>query len=169
MSTNKISKTKTLSTNKMSKKKLKQKAEYLYEQYVKKMHDIFGHSETTFSDQLLDAGKDFFGNSFKGVFAADEIPPMRPGNCCICNLDNKDEEGSHWVGLLRLPKSIYIYDSFGRQTLQILPSLYKSGNGVIRHTERDAEQAKSEDDCGQRTMAWLFLCKKHGIEYGKWI
>jgi len=48
--------------------------------------------------------------------------------------------GEHWIACY----NNYTYDSFGRDASQ------------------DAEQEESEDDCGQRCIAWLMLCKRYG-------
>lgn len=51
---------------------------------------------------------------YKGIFPADEIPPLRILGkifCIIVNTDPKTMPGSHWIGILRFRKHTKIFDS----------------------------------------------------------
>ena len=85
---------------------------------------------------------------------------------CILNLDKSYEPGSHWVGVCHRKGGSVIYDSFGRSSLKIIPSLYKSHNGRIIDTKRDAEQSVKENNCGERACSWLILCDLFGVDMG---
>jgi len=106
------------------------------------------------------------GNDFKGVFPSDQIPELEAGKCCIVNTDNSYQNGTHWVGLYRDPdtKKLWLYDSFARTKSRLWPSPRATPSGLgsrIRYPDlKDAEQTNFEKNCGQRTLAWLKLCKE---------
>jgi len=81
----------------------------------------------------------------------------------IVNLDRSTQAGSHWIALAYHNNKVYVYDSFGRQSTKIIPSLWTSGNvSTIVDAQHDAEQDMSEQDCGQRSLAWLMFFDKWG-------
>jgi len=146
----------------------KQYAEQLYEKYLNSIENIHGSGETN-GGQLHKIGKKMFKNKFRGVFPSDEIPVFRSGEYSIINLDSGDQPGSHWVACVKKNKKTYVYDSFGRKTIKIIPSLIQSGNGIIVESENDKEQARKEDNCGQRCLAALQVYNNHGVEALKYI
>lgn len=117
---------------------------------------------TTKASDLLSFGKRLFGDKFIGVFSADTIPKMSPNTYAIVNLDNSKEPGSHWIALVKTKNEIIVYDSYGRRTTSILPSLYQTGNGVVIESENDAEQTKKEKNCGARVLAALLIYDQYG-------
>lgn len=147
----------------------KKEAEKAYNKYYAIITKKYGNKETNTS-QLLKIGKKLFGNKFKGVYASDQIPIMKKNQYCIVNLDTSSNAGTHWVAVVKVNKNLtYVYDSFGRKTLKIMPSLLQSGNGIIKETENDPEQKKWMEDCGQRSIAALLVYDKMGIDGLKWI
>lgn len=126
---------------------------------------IFSHvkkmvgNDTTFGSTLKDAAESMLPGSFLGVFPSDQIPNLTARRkYAILNLDKSDEPGSHWVAIGRISNNHTIfYDSFGRNSSKIIPSLHKSGNGRIVNTDDDVEQRVSETNCGARSLAWLVL------------
>ena len=147
----------------------KQKAEELYLKYLKNIKKIVGN-KTTYSDQLHKVGKQLFGSKFLGVYTSDKIPnKIKRGHMAIINLDNSSETGSHWIGVCKDKKdNIWVYDSFGRSTHKIIPSIYGKGRR-IKTTERDAEQHINESNCGARCLAFLQVFHNHGSKYAKYI
>ena len=111
-------------------------------------------NNTTYKNDLYRHGRELFGRKFRGVFARDEIPHMGNGQMCIANLDTSDQPGSHWIAIYGKKGKQYVYDSYGRSTKKILPD--RSGAGYVP-TEQDAEQSKSENNCGLRSMTALYL------------
>jgi len=108
----------------------------------------------TYEDDLRNRGKTLFGSKFNGVYAADEPRPFRGYN--IINLDRSNEPGSHWVA----EANSLIYDSFGRNGIL-------RGSGSSQYTDPDAEQKVSEDNCGQRCLAWLGVYNDMGEKTAK--
>ena len=145
----------------------KEYAEAMYEKILKKIESKHGNGTTT-NHQLDRIGKGLFGKKYIGTFPSDKIPVLQPGTYCIANLDNSSQKGSHWIAIIKVnKKTSVVYDSFGRKTYKIIPSLLQSGNGVILETENDREQdlnGKVEDNCGQRCMASIKVYEKLGMK-----
>ncbi len=133
----------------------------LYNKALKYIERFVGDDVTTSTD-LHTFGKRFFGNSFKGVYASDKIPFLSGiSKYMIVNLDQSYLIGSHWVAVAKKNNKLYVYDSFGRKTKKILPALFKKHLKVL-DSEYDAEQKVHEQNCGARSLAWLFIFKEFG-------
>jgi hypothetical protein len=127
-------------------------------------HRILG-DKTTYLSDLDKVGRQMFGNKFHGVYPSDKIPILTKAKpYAILNLDRSGMSGSHWISIARQGKFTYVYDSFGRESTQIIRDLVYSGNGKIVDTEYDAEQLESEDDCGARSIAWLLVFDLYGAK-----
>ena len=133
-------------------------ANVLYEAFLVLTEKLVGDAETSL-DTIAKAGKFLFENKFTGVYASDKVPPTL--TYAIINLDKSTERGSHWVALARQQPGLYLlYDSFGRSKAKILPDLKM----LTKDTDHDAEQEKSEDNCGARCLAWLCVFDQVGKE-----
>ena len=120
---------------------------------------ILGVSTTT-SSQLDKVGRQFLPQ-FKGSHAADQIPNLNNQQCTILNLDKLGSPGSHWIGVFKSNDLYHIYDSFGRSTRQIIPSL---DDLSVQDADYDAEQDINQNNCGQRCLAWLILASYWNIK-----
>lgn len=146
-------------------------AEELYNKELKEIHKKLGKG-ITYGSELAKLAHKMFGNKFKGVYAANEIKDLKnlDEGYFIFNLDKRDEPGSHWIGIVKSkiknsdkPKfSILVYDSFGRDTKEIIPNVYSLGN--IKDTENDAEQLIWMSDCGSRVISFLKIYDEYGPE-----
>jgi len=112
--------------------------------------------------------KKLFGKKYIGTFPSDRIPRLKNNNYTIINLDDSSLPGSHWVAIAKKTNKTYIYDSFGRKTQKILPSIYGSGNKNIYMTDPDINQ-KNDSSCALHCISWLIICDKYGFEYSKHI
>lgn len=121
----------------------------VYEALLEDFERKLGTGVTT-GEQLNNVGSSVFGREWGGVYPRDGAWRKAKGYK-IVNLDKKGQRGSHWVGV----KDEIAYDSFGRANIL--------GPG-LRDVERDAEQDKQEDNCGQRCLAWLATYKLLGPE-----
>ena len=110
--------------------------------------------KVTYSNDLHDVGKQLLGKDFVGVFASDLIPKLKNKQCCILNLDRSDQGGSHWISVYKDGKKNLTYDSFGRESSKIIPSLKN-----VVDADYDSEQMIEEEDCGSRSIAFLLVCK----------
>lgn len=125
-------------------------------------------SESTYDYQLEELGRSIIGKTFRGVFPSDLVPNLHKGDTCIINLDTSDKGGSHWVGCYcRSSKKnhelLVIYDSFGRDNKKIFKGRGQELEDAIE-TDRDAEQRITEDNCGQRSLAWCIYACQYGID-----
>jgi hypothetical protein len=135
-----------------------------YNKVLQEMTKYLG-SDTTFSDDLQRVAINILSNKFKGVYPSDKIPKLNELQpYSILNLDNSKMPGSHWIAVAYSPndKSVSVYDSFGRKSSKIIPSLYKAFGGRIIDSDYDKEQRNSEDNCGQRCISWLKIFDTYG-------
>ncbi len=127
----------------------------------------FGHSGSTRTDELTKIGKGLFGGRYLGTFAQDKLPDsmynVKQENYALINVDTTGMPGTHWVAVSGLPdtEKILVFDSFGRASKSLLPTL--RGGNVI-DTEYDKEQKRIQDSCGQYAMAWLIFRDKYGAK-----
>jgi len=116
-------------------------------------------------DSQLDAlGKEMLGKKYIGTFAQDEMP-SRSG-FMIVNVDtfkkiNTDK--AHWVAIYQTPKTLYVYDSFGRLTQNVLKLISKKTKKKIVDSKHDPEQYGFTEICGHLAMAWLCVARELGI------
>lgn len=162
---------------------LKNKAENIYEKELRNIYNKLSVAISksrnikvnsrlgkgiTYGSDLNKLARSLFGSKFKGVFASDQLDKLKKEDgYYIFNLDKSDEPGSHWIGVIKSPKGIMVYDSFGRKTREIAPGIYSIGN--VRDTEDDAEQKVYEDDCGARTISWMKVYDDYGPAIASWI
>lgn len=125
-----------------------------YRWMLKYLTKKMGSDDTT-NFQLNKVGKKLFGSKYLGTFPCDFEPKEK--GYYILNLDNSILPGSHWVAVSTLHDRIQ-YDSFGRKFKNILPFNFKGG----RDTELDPEQKVSENNCGQRSLAFLWVLDQFG-------
>jgi hypothetical protein len=138
----------------------KRQIEEIYNKWVQNIERSIG-SKTTTTRQLQSAGKRLVGRQFVGVFASDRLPNLPPKHCAIINVDGSNEPGSHWLAIT----DKYMYDSYGRD----INKLVKTRDFTQRNTERDAEQFKSEKNCGARCLAFCVCFKLYGNEAIKYL
>jgi hypothetical protein len=143
-----------------------QKAHQQYDKILRIVTTLMG-SGSTFSNDLEELGRKILGHSFAGVSPADRIPTLNNNKkYAIVNLDFSGEIGSHWVACAYNNGSVMMYDSFGRKADRILPAL--TAYRVI-DTDDDKEQLQTEENCGQRSLAWLIFHAMNGAKNAKLI
>lgn len=141
-------------------KSLEKKAEQIYNIALDEIEKEMGN-KATFQYELEKLARNLLGTEFAGVFAVDEIKFPVGTKYVIFNLDSSFEPGSHWMGMVREAKNLYIYDSFGRKSIKIAPTLFGEGMRIL-DADDDAEQDALEENCGQRSIAWLHVYKFFG-------
>ena len=138
--------------------------EKIYGKILKRVENRLGKSRTNTS-QLAHFGRHTLGNEFTGVFPIDKIRPCMLNSYspyAILNLDDSNSKGSHWIAVARRSDGKFvIYDSFGRQNERIVPSLMYFD---LVSTDDDSEQCFTEDNCGQRSLAWLIYAQIYGLD-----
>lgn len=136
------------------------KYERYYNECLENIEDSLGSGET-FANTLNLTCKQLLGDKFVGIFPSDKIPKLKGKTYCIANTDPSNKPGTHWVALAGGRGKTYVYDSFGRKTYAVLPGGSQLGGKIIE-SENDAEQKKSENNCGQRCIAFLLVFDKYG-------
>lgn len=150
------------------------------------IYPILG-KKTTWGKDLTKMGHKLFGMNYAGTFPADMIPNIgknKDGSditdnnikkdsplYVILNLDRSSLPGSHWIsaGYEIATKKIWVYDSFGRNTKAIIPTLVQKFGNKLRMADDDAEQMMHEDDCGSRCLAFLYVLDRMGSKFAKLI
>ena len=107
------------------------------------MTELFKRHKKTFIRQLGKGalGKEMLGKKYIGTFAQDEMP-NRSGYM-IVNVDTSKKintDKAHWVAIYQTPKTLYVYDSFGRLTQNVLKLISKKTKKKIVDSKHDPEQ-----------------------------
>lgn len=133
-----------------------------YNAILQTVYRRLGKGVTT-SLQLNRVGKSIL-KSFLGSFPQDLAPRnVKKGQSFVLNLDHSHQKGSHWCGVYYNGK-FNVYDSFGRSSARILPTFIKKVGYKYADSDRDQEQKKIENDCGQRSLAWLLFIQKYSLQ-----
>ena len=135
--------------------------ETVYKKTVKKIEKILKTNGITNSKQLTDVGRELFGKLYRGTFAVDKLPKLKHNESCILNLDYSYQSGSHWIAVYKHKDEYLIFDSFGRKTTEILPSLKHLKH---RDSDYDVNQQITEHNCGQNSIGWLYIAYLLGPE-----
>ena len=115
-------------------------------------------------DQINKICKELLGTKFKGVFPQDKLPST--SGMYIINTDSSKKINSdtcHWMAIVQTPKTLYIYDSYGRTTKHMLPLIYNNTKKKIVESFHDAEQFRYTALCGHLSCSWLCVVKELGI------
>jgi hypothetical protein len=126
-------------------------------------------NRTTYLTDLDRIARKLLGNKYHGTYTSDKIPLLTNKiPYCILNVDKSTEGGSHWVAIAKDTNYYIIYDSFGRKTTKLIPSIISTyGNGTVKDVDYDVEQKIEELNCGQRCIAWLLLTELFGVHNSK--
>lgn len=97
----------------------------------------------------------------KGVFMKDELKPgLQDGNY-IMNLQNHNQNGSHWIGFIKYAGIIYYHDSFGVVMPQNEYDLFKSESDNVYYSTQ-IHQKLDATSCG-----WWAIMFLHWMKYNK--
>ena len=133
---------------------------------VKKMKRTLGQG-MTFGDELNKHMKKKFPKLYFGIFSQDTIPRRIPRKCyLIVNVDKRSQSGSHWLGLYKNGKNVWVFDTFARKSSKLVPFLVKQFNKQqirVIDTHRGKDQTDAQEDCGHRVISFFMMVKKYGI------
>ena len=91
----------------------------------------------------------------KGVFMKDEFKlPLQDGNY-IMNLQNNDENGSHWVAFIKNKSNIFYHDSYAVIMPQNQYDLFKSEQNNIYYNTLQ-KQSLDTTSCGWWSIYFLY-------------
>lgn len=123
-------------------------AEALYRQYVDEISQHMGTDGTTERRALVSASRHYLGRKFHGAYSNSEADSIRLSPSKPYMIKNTGEvgRGEHWQAVVYAEDGDILYDSLG------------GGD-----TDPDAEQAAYQDDCGQRSLAFLRVVSQLGL------
>ena len=90
-----------------------------------------------------------------GVFMKDELNSDLKQGCYIINLQNHDENGSHWTAFIKDKNDIYYYDSFGVVPPQNLYDIFIIDSNSLYYNTSD-DQNFDATSCGWWSIAYLY-------------
>ena len=134
-------------------------ADALFKKYKKQIIKEMGKKALA-DDQINKIGKELFGTKWKGVFPQDRLKTT-PGYYIINSDSSKhiNSDSAHWLAVIQTKTILYIYDSFGRLTKNILPLIYSTTKKKIVESKSDAEQWGQTEICGQLSLGWLCVAQ----------
>jgi len=93
--------------------------------------------------------------NFRGVFMKDELP-QRPKNieCGIINLENQNQEGSHWTAYYKNKDLKYYFDSYGNIVPPIELVKYLGKNNLY-YNEKRIQNFNDPPICGHLCLLVL--------------
>lgn len=108
------------------------------------------------------------GIGFTGVFMQNEMPPLK-NSSFVMNNDVTSGQGIHWVCGVIKGKTIYIFDSFGRRSRNLLPifsqNVKSHGFKIINTDLSDQDQyGHTSVDCGHRCISSLKIYNTYGLK-----
>lgn len=146
------------------------KIKHEFHEYVRMFAKLFNTNSQTDSEQINDAGSELFGNEWGGCFPEDTKIKFNYGKSYyVFNNDKANQPGMHWIAVYvhHPTKTVYVFDTFNRQTSKILPDVdidIKEHHFKVRKGEDDIVQTDEQENCGQRSLSWLCLVNKYGID-----
>lgn len=102
-------------------------------------------------------------DSFLGVFAADELIPLKDYHhgVCICNTDPSSQHGKHWIGLCLTKTKVIYFDSLNskfHESHYIKNFLRKSNKDLLYNTIQI--QSYDSDKCGIHALVFCHILAK---------
>ena len=139
-------------------------ADSSFKKYKKQVIKRLGRKALA-DDQINKLCKELFGSKFKGVYSQDQLKTT-PG-MFILNTDvskHINSDSSHWVAVVQTKTTLYVYDSFGRLTKNVLKLISKTTTKKIVDSKHDPEQYGADSElCGQLALSWLCVAHELGI------
>ena len=114
-------------------------------------------TQVTDNIQLDRVAYKLLGSRFKGTYSVDTVPIQKSG-MFIVNTDLSTGPGVHWVAVLSTSKTVYVFDSFGRKTKNLLKPLVKNAKiyqKKVIDSDYDVDQKISSFICGPLSIAFL--------------
>ena len=135
----------------------------LFKKYKRKFIKLLGKGPLD-NFQLDKLGKELLGKKYLGTFAQDELPTK--SGYLIINTDtskNINSGEAHWVAIIQTAKTLYVYDSYGRMTKNVLKLISKQTKKKIVDSKHDAERFGFTAICGHLSLSWLCVAHDLGI------
>lgn len=142
----------------MSEKEIEKSFKKYSKQIIKKLGN-----EALYDSTIDQNCQRLFGNNWNGCHSHDKM--SQKNGYQVLNTGNSKSFGIHWCGIYITPSTIYVYDSFARDSDSILKSLNKKKKKrkIVESDRNDAEQCFDSQICGHLCISWLLCCKQYGI------
>ena len=102
----------------------------------------------------------FFSQFFRGVYAIDLLPikKFKRPSSIICNTDNSNGPGVHWVAIW-LPKNgkAEYFDSFGIKPLNTEIEIFLKMNGIKYEFNPKQIQSSKSNSCGKFCILFILF------------
>lgn len=114
--------------------------------------------------------------NFRAVLMKDELQKFNPltNECFIINLENSDQNGSHWISIWKKGRDCEYFDSYGTPIPQEVKDYYRkykiksfqsnsseaTEGKLISTTPNEPIQKYQSDSCGELSVLFLLLCQK---------
>jgi hypothetical protein len=112
--------------------------------------------------------KQFLDKNFLGVYPSDALPQSnKPIQSVIFNLSKHDEEGSHFIAILKTPRKIFYFDSFGKDcSNENIKKFILNFNIKIEYNKFQIQNDTSSL-CGYYCFYFLHTCslKRRSLNY----
>jgi hypothetical protein len=140
----------------------------VFNKHKRKLIKSIGTNSTT-DGQLNIIGNQLFRNQYIGTYSQDNLPfhKIKNKSFAIINTDTKNKGGVHWVALYFTPKTVFIWDSYGRDSRVLLPIFTKqlsNRNIKFKDSDPDADQSKKSKICGPLCLSWMLTVKEVGVK-----
>lgn len=96
--------------------------------------------------------------NFRGVFMRDALPKqIKPIECGIVNLDDKEKDGSHWTSYIK-NKNVVYFDSYGnlKPPLDLIKYFNTEGSKGKIYYNYSPKQTFNSSNCGQLSLDFLY-------------
>ena len=137
----------------------------MFNKVVAELEKAYGDGMKT-NFQLIEIASHVFPQLKQNVFRnADYDFDQMINRFAIVNTDNR--KGVHWTATYQTGRTIYLFDSFGRSTKNLIPVFYKRAKKagyMIIDTRHRREQKDYQQDCGLRSLAWIIIASSRGIQ-----
>ena len=101
------------------------------------------------------------GIKLNGIYMKDELSSNISNGNYIVNLQNHNEEGSHWVCFLKSKNNIYWFDSFGCPPMQNEVNIFKQNHYNVYYSSVQI-QSMTSILCGFFCIAYLYFVNLKG-------
>ncbi len=79
----------------------------------------------------------------------------------IINTCTSKQKGEHWCGVYKENGLVYFFDSFGRSPAKLTKIFNNRVGGSVIYDDTKVQQDR-ENNCGQRSIAFLICCSLYG-------
>lgn len=106
---------------------------------------------------ILKFAKDLKIPYFRGVFMRNDLPrKIQTIECGIVNLDNKENDGTHWTAYIKKNRNVIYFDSYGnlKPPIELISYFNSNGKANVYYTYKNRQKLNSFN-CGQLSLKFV--------------